>query len=567
MTNGTILSTNDYAAVATQYAHDVVAGEIVTSKWVRLACQRHLNDLQRHEFRWHYDTTQANKVCIFAEKMRHEKGSLQGQRLKLEPAQVFILCSIFGWIDSTGLRKYREALVMLPRGNGKSPLAAIIGLYMAFFAGEKGAEVYCGANTEKQALEVFRPAKAMVEQEPELTKRFGIQLAAKTISQPRTRSRFQPVVRRPGDGASVWCAVLDELHESQDSILYDTFKTGANKRPGSLILVISTAGVASLENPCLALQRKAEQVLEGIIDDDRLFAAIHGVDPDVDWSSPLAVEMANPLLDISNDKEAILLDQQEAVRTPAKQNIFKAKHLNLWSSSSAAWMNMAAWQKCFDPTLTAEHVKHLPCWIGSDLASKLDLSAVVRLYRDDSQGDRPHYHVLTRCYLPEERVNAPENQHYQGWSYSGHLSATSGSSIDYATLEADVLADIANNQVAELCFDARYADQWSQRVSDLSGVTRVEVPPSPAVLSPSMKELEAAVYDGRFHHDGNPVLTWCMSNILTRETSAGNYTMPDKARPESKIDAAIALFIALVRARVSTPDLTPTSAADYLMFV
>lgn len=562
MTNGAT-SSSDFALRATQYAHDVVAGKVIASKWVRLACKRHLDDLQRVGFRWHYDAVQANKVCQFAELMRHEKGVFQGQRFKMEPAQVFILSSIFGWIDSTGLRKHREAIVMLPRGQAKSPLAAIIGLYMAFFTPEKGAEVYCGANTEKQAMEVFRPAKAMVEQEPRLAE-FGIQLAARSIFQPTTRSRFLPVVRKPGDGASVWCAILDELHEALDSTLYDTFKTGANKRPGSLILVISTAGVTSLENPCLALQRKAEQVLEGVITDDRLFAAIHCADPEVDWTSPLAVEMANPLLGISNDREAILLDQQEAVRTPAKQNVFKAKHLNIWSSASAAWMNMAAWKQCHAPDLTEETVKHLPCWIGSDLASKLDLSAVVRVYRDDSQGDRPHYYVLTRTYLPEERVNAPENQHYLGWSKKGHLTATPGSSLDYATLETDALTDITNAQVRELCFDPRYADQWSQRVSESSGVIRVEVPPSPTVLSPAMKELEAAVADGRLHHDGHPVLTWCMSNVLTRETAAGNYTMPDKQRPESKIDAAVALFIAMARARLAEPD---TSSNFAFLFV
>ncbi|MFC6644147.1 terminase large subunit [Granulicella cerasi] len=553
MTNGATSSTNDYAARATQYARDVVDGKVLYSKWIRLAAQRHLNDLIRPDFRWTFCSDAANKVCQFAELCRHEKGSKQGQRIKLEAAQIFILASIFGWIDSTSLRKYREAIIMLPRGNGKSPLAAIIGLYMAFFSGEKGAEVYCGANSEKQASEVFRPAKAMVEQESRLAS-IGIQCAAKSIFQLSTRSRFQPVVRKPGDGASVWCGILDELHEAQDATLYDTFKTGANKRPGSLILVISTAGVSSTENPCLALQRKAEQMLDGVIEDDRLFAALHGADPDVDWTSPLAVEMANPLLGVSNDREAILLDQQEAVRNSAKQNIFKAKHLNIWSTASSAWMNIAAWNKCYDAILTEESVKQLPCWIGSDLASKLDLSAVVRVYRDDSQGDRPHYYAITRSYLPEERVNLPENQHYLGWSKQDYLSATPGSSIDYATLEADVLADIASNQVKELAYDARYADHWAQRVSELSGIPRVEVPPSPSVLSPAMKELEAAVADGRFHHDGNPVLTWCISNVLTRETSVGNYTMPDKARPESKIDCAVALFIAMARARLGTQD-------------
>jgi phage terminase large subunit-like protein len=491
--------------------------------------------------------------------MRHEKGQLQGQRIKLEPAQIWILANIFGWIDpSTGIRKVREVLVMLARGNGKSPLAAIIGLWMAFFDGEPGAEVYTGANKLNQALEVFRPAQAMVELEPTLSDRFGIQVAAKSIFQARTRSRLQPVVKKPGDGASVYCGILDELHEALDSTLYDTFKTGANKRPNSLIVVISTAGVSSTENPCYLLQLEVQKVLDGVIDDDRVFGAIYCADSDVDWTSPLAVEMANPLLGISNDRESILLDQQAAVRNPSKANVFKAKHLNLWSTASSSWMNMPSWNACLDPTLTEDSVVGLPCWIGSDLASKLDLSACIRLFRDDSKGDRPHYFALTRTYLPEDRVNAPEGQHYLGWSAKGYLTTTPGSSIDYSTLEADALADIAKYSVKELPYDARYADQWAQRVADASGVTRIETPPSPSVLSPAMKELEAAVYDGRFHHDGHPVLTWCISNVLTRETAAGNYTIPDKQRPESKIDAAVALFIAMTRAMLAKPKPKPS---------
>lgn len=551
MTHGANSSSSDFASRATQYAQDVVDGKIISSKWVKAACQRHLDDLKKTASRWTFDPSKANGICSFAELMRHEKGRLQGQCIKLEAAQVFILANIFGWVErTTSIRKYREALVMLPRGNGKSPLAAVIALWMAFFDGEKGAEVYCGANKESQALEVFRPAKAMVEQEPKLKQR-GIAIAARSIFQASTRARFTPVVRKPGDGASVYLGILDELHEALDPVLYDTFKTGANKRPGSLILVISTAGVSSLENPCYQLQLKAEKVLDGIIEDDRLFAIIYCADPDMDWTSPTAVEMANPLLGISNDREAILLDQQEAVRSPAKANIFKAKHLNIWSSSSAAWMSMPAWKKCLDPSLTEDSVKDFPCWIGSDLASKIDLSACVRLYRDDSQGSKPHYYALCRTYVPEERVNDPANQHYLAWAKQGYLTATDGSSIDYAALEADVLTDIANNKVQELPYDPRYADQWSQRVSELSGITRVDVPQREAVLSPAMKELEAAIYDGRFHHDGNPVLTFCMNNVLTRETAAGNYTMPDKQRPEAKIDAAVALFIAMVRAMVA----------------
>jgi phage terminase large subunit-like protein len=257
--------------------------------------------------------------------------------------------------------------------------------------------------------------------------------------------------------------------------------------------------------------------------------------------------MAQPMLGISNDREAIELDIQAAIRNPAKANLVKAKYLNIWSGGSGNWMNMVFWRACFDQELKdkqEELVKHLPCWIGSDLASKLDLSACIRLYRDDSKGDKPHYYALTRAYIPEERVREPQNQHYQKWVKDGFLTATRGASIDYSLLEADAVGDIKRNDVRQLAYDARYADQWSQRIEEISGVTRVEMPPSPAILSPAMKDLEGAVYDGRFHHDGHPVLTWCISNVMTSESGAGNYRMPDKQRPEFKIDAAIALFLA-----------------------
>lgn len=496
--------------------------------------------------------------------MPHEKGALQGQRIRLEDWQVFILASIFGWVDrETFIRKYREAFVLVPRGNGKSPLAAIIALYLAFFDGELGAEVYCGAQSQKQALEVFRPAKAMVEQVDALRTRFGITPAAQSIYQTSTRSRLEPVIRKVRDGASVYGAILDEFHEALDSHQYDAFKTGANKRKNSLVLIISTAG-STTEGPCHSKQKDVEKVLDGVIDNDRLFGIIYMADPDVDWTTREALVMANPNLGVSNDEESLLLDQAEAVRNPAKQNIFRCKHLNQWMTAASAWMNAQAWKKCHDPKLTEESVKDAPCWIGSDLASKLDLSATVKLFRRDHEA-KPHYYCFARPYLPEERVNAPENQHYLGWSKQGYLTPTPGSSIDYAMIEADTLADIEKYQARELAYDARYADQWAQRVAELGGITRVEVPPSPAVLSPAMKELEAAVADGRFHHDGHPVLAWCMSNVLTRETSAGNYTMPDKERPENKIDVAVALFIAMSRAMVATPQ-PQYDSSSYVMF-
>jgi phage terminase large subunit-like protein len=533
-----------YSERAHRYARDVADGNIVASKWIKLACRRHIEDRQKTDWRWHFDADKANKVCRFIEQHR----LASGEPFILQPFQIWLVASLMGWMDESGTRKYIEAIVMIAKGNGKSPLVAALCLWFAFFDGVNNAEVYCGATNLNQAMEVFRPALSYVEQQPAY-QRMGITAQKKSIFS-RSGARFQPVISKGKHGARPYLAVLDELHQAISGDLYGTFKTGCNKTPNSLLLTISTAGVASLENPCHQLQLKAQKALDGSLPDDRLFAALYLADDDVDWTSEEALLMSNPNLGISNDAEKVRLAIVDAQRNPAHQNNVKAMHLNIWSTASAAWMNMLAWGKCLDPELTEETVKTLSCWIGSDLASKLDLSATIRLYRDDF-GSKPHYYCFARTYLPEERVNAPENQHYQGWAKQGFLTATPGSSIDYSTIEADAVADIAASQAQELAYDARYADQWSQRIADATGIPRIETPPSPAVLSPAMKELEAAVVDGRFHHTGHPVLTWCISNVLTRETSAGNYTMPEKERPENKIDAAVALFIAMSRAMLA----------------
>jgi phage terminase large subunit-like protein len=542
-----------YSNRATRYAENVVSGKIPACLQLRQACLRYLTDLDKVEGRWFFDENRADAVCQFAERMKHEKGKLQGKPFKLEDFQCWIIASIFGFVDDEGIRKYREAFVLMPRGNGKSPLAAIVALWMGFFDGEPGAEIYTGAGSEKQALEVFRPAKAMVEQVKELQDRFGIVPAAKSIYQAKTRSRFQPVIRNPRDGASVYCAILDEFHEALDAGQYDTFKTGANKRQNSLILIITTAGVTT-DGPCHEKQKEVEKVLAGTDENDRLFGAIYTVDPEMDWTSPAALVMANPNLGISNVEESLLLDQIEATKNPAKQNIFRTKHLNVWCSAASVWIPEHFWNACYDPDLTEDWLlkQRLPCFCAGDFAIRIDMTAYALLFRDDSQGDQPHYYCIIRTYLPSAQVDLPENQHYQAWSKSkeGWLTSVPGTSTDWPFLRAETLRDIEKFNVREYIYDPWNADEFSQYISDTAGIPRVEVRPIAQELSPAMKELQTAILDGRFHHNNNPVLSFCMNNVVTHEAKgpSGNYTIPTKASPEKKIDAAVACFMAATRA-------------------
>ena len=316
------------------------------------------------------------------------------------------------------------------------------------------------------------------------------------------------------------------------------------------MLEISTAGV-TVEGPCYQKQREVELVLAGTVENERIFGLIYGIDQDTDWTSREALVMANPNLGISNDEEALLLDQQEAIRNPQKQNIYKTKHMNVWCTALTAWMNSQSWAKCYDPELTEELVAGLPSWFGADLARTKDLSATVVVFRKDIDG-RPHYYALTKVYLPEAEVNLPENQHLQGWEKQGWLTSTSGASTDWAFLRAEAVKYVKQYKCSELAYDPMFADDYSLFVHEEAGIPRVIMGPTPKQITPPMQEVMAAVDDGRFHHDGNPILTWCIGNVSVVESNTtGLYSMPEKKRANNKIDAALALFYGMSRAMVA----------------
>ena len=549
---------SSYSARAHKYAVGVLTGEILAGRWVRLAAFRFLNDLKRDREGWRYcfDEPIANATCALFELFVHEKGELMGEQVRLGDWQCFIFCNIFGWLNrETGFRRFREAFILVPRGNGKSPMAAWTSLKLGFFDGEGGAEVYNAATTEDQAFEVFRVVKGIVDLIPQLREGLGIDSAVKSLYQPSTRSRIRPVIGKPKDGKAPHGVTNDEYHEQPDDLLYDSFKRGMNKRRQSLMFNISTAG-DTVEGPCYRMQEDCQLILEHEEDpsvgyaNDRMFAIIYDVEEGVDWTTREACIMANPNFGVSIDEEALLADLAEAVRNPAKQNGFRCKNQNFWAQQTHGWMNMHSWKLCKQEGLKEENFVGIPGYHGSDLMSTLDLAGTVKLFVRPREDGKPIYSAFVKAYLPKKRAMDPSRPHFQAWVHEGYLIATEGSAIDYKKIEDDTVADIESFQLRELAFDARYAGQYAQQVVARTGIIATVIAPSPSELSPAMKELEAAVEDGRFEHDGHPVLHFCMANMQVRLNQAtGNYHMPTKDRPEKKIDLAIALLIAMARAR------------------
>ncbi|MCJ8139574.1 terminase large subunit [Falsirhodobacter halotolerans] len=534
-------------SVAARYARDVVSGKIPAAKYVRLACQRHLDDIASQKdkaFRFKFDPKAAERVCKFIQLMPHTKGewARQGKTLILEPWQVFFIAVVFGWMrKSDGTRRYRKALLLVPRKNGKSALAAGIGLYMLLADKEFGAEVYSGATTEKQAWEVFRPARLMAQKQTALRDHYGLTVNAKNLHLLSNDSRFEPVIGNPGDGASPSCAIVDEYHEHDTDALFATMETGMGAREQPLMLVITTAG-DNIAGPCYAMQDEAQKELEGTRPDSETFALIYGIDEGDDWTSPDVIRKANPNFGVSIKKDFLLAQQREAMNTPRKAGMFKTKHLNVWVQSRAAYYNVLRYQKAADPTLTLDMFVGQECIIGIDLAEKRDLTAVELVFRY-----KDGFACFGRYYCPAETIDEPHNEHFQTWRDSPRpsLIETDGAVTDDRVIEADLEDCLERFDVRELVFDPWHSRQMAVQMME-KGVTCVEFGNRPSTMNEPMRAMDALIAEGRMYHDGDPAFTWMLSNVVNG-TRTSDLHRPAKERGENKIDGPVARIMALGR--------------------
>lgn len=535
-----------HVAAAAAYARDVVAGKIPACRWVRLACQRHLDDLKRvrlKSYPFTFDPAKAEKVCRFIELLPHTKGrwASTGDRIKLEPWQAFKTCALFGWVrKSDGYRRFRKALILEPRKNGKSLWAAAIGLYMLAMDGEHGAEVFAGATTERQAWEVFRPARLMALRSPQLCSAVGLTVNAQNLHILSTESRFEPLIGRPGDGASPHCSIHDEFHEHDTDDQVSAMWTGMGAREQPLQLIITTAG-ANISSPCYAEVIEARRVLDGVAEDDTLFALMYGIDPEDDWTTEAALIKANPNYNVSVKAEFLQRAQQDAINNARKVSAFKTKHLNEWVQAREAFFNIQRWNESADPELKIEDFAGQRCIIGLDLASKVDIAAMVILFRRPGGG----YACFGRWYLPEKTVELGENQHYQTWQREGRLIVTEGDMIDFGRIRDDIIELSSDYQIDEVAVDPWQSTMLATELQQ-QGVPVVEFRQIVNLMSEPLKEVEALIRSRKIAHDGDPAMSWMLSNVVAKADAKDN-VYPRKERPENKIDGPVALIMAMGR--------------------
>lgn len=543
------MANSKYITKMNAYIRKVISGKILSCNEHRQACQRHLNDLKKKKFK--FDKAAASRVCEFIELMPHVKGkwSKDNKKLELESWQIFIVCSIFGWKDKDGFRRYRNVYIKVPRKNGKSTLMAGIGNYMFVADGEEGAEVYSGATSEKQAWEVFGPARQMIDKTPELKDHFGVIVNAKNLNVVGSMSKFEPVVGDPGDGPSPSCAITDEYHEHKTSNLYDTMLTGMGAREQPLNLVITTAG-DNIAGPCYDLEDAAKKCLSGAVPNEELFAIIFGIDEDDDWDSVEALIKANPNYGVSVSAKFLQARLNDAKSRASRRGIYKTKHLNVWVNARAAFFDVEAWQAGGDVNLSMEDYKGRKCFVALDLASKIDIAAKIIIFPPEDE--YKDWGIFVKFYLPEVTAEDPENEHYEKWVDDGWIITTPGNVLDFDIIQEDLEDFCKEYNPVDVAYDPFQATQMATQMVK-KGVEMIEYGATVRNFSEPMKELDAIILKRLVRHEGNPAMAWMMSNVVAKLDAKEN-VFPRKNKVEQKIDGPVGLIMAVGRCMVENEE-------------
>lgn len=581
-----------YVEVAKKYAEQVLAGEIPACKWTKASVKRQLDDLVRAEtdpdWAYEFSIERAEHVCRFIELLPHIKGDeWAGKPIQLQPWQIFILTTVFGWLNrGTGYRRFRTVYIEVPRKNAKSTLSSAVSLYMATADREAGAEIYSAATTQKQARIVFDDARMMAAGSPKLRSRFGVKVYKNSISSSFQEQRGENIVEINSlflplsaegstlDGLNIHFASVDELHAHKKRDVFDVLETGTGSRRQSLLWAITTAG-SDTAGICYEQRTYLTRILntvlrrhEGLgypikgtyLDDETYFGIIYTIDDGDDWTNPACWAKANPNYGVSVYPEDIKRLADKAIRVASARSNFLTKRLNKWVASAEAWMDMLAWDKCADPDLKIEQFLGEECWVPLDLASKKDIAEKGNLFQREIDG-KDHYYYFGTHYLPELAATDEANSQYAGWVEDGWLKTTPGNITDYDVIEDDIRADTSKFTVLEVPYDPHQATQLSTHLM-AENIEMVEVKPTVLNFSEPMKEFEALVIDGRFHHNGDPVLTWMVGNVVAFRDNKDNI-YPRKESDEKKIDGPVAIITGLARAIAGRQ--TPTHDGELMV--
>lgn len=491
-----------------------------------------------------FDEGCAQHVLGFVEACcTHVKGKLANTPLILEPWQQAIYANLWGWHNPDGSRRYREALVFIPRGNAKTTMAAAMVCIGLFLDDEPGSELYSSAAERDQARLCFDVVTGMIRNEPEMEQR--AELFKYSISAEGKTYKALSAEAGSKHGFSPQLVVNDELHAHKSPELTEVLMTGTLKRTSPLVVHLTTSDYEREGSICNDKHDYACKVRDGVIDDPAFLPVIYEASIDDDWMSPDVWAKANPNLHVSVPLDYLQRECNRAREDPSYENTFKRLHLNIRTESVSRWIGTEKWDACNDEEISLEKCAGMPCWCGLDIASTEDFNALVVAV---PQPDNDVW-VFPFFWVPEATARRREKERkipYDAWSRAGLLTLTEGNCTDPKQIHGDItdIVDRYKLNVQQIACDRAFQGlDVIQRLAVDEGMEVFAHGQGSMGMIPPTKVAKGLIFGGTLKHDGNKILRWMIANTVVHPGEWQEYPM--KAKSSDKIDGVVAMIMAL----------------------
>ena len=528
-----------------QFAEDVLSGKIISGVKRKQACGRFLRELRLSEepgYRWTFDLEKAYRPVDFMEKFcRPTKGDYD--RMELLPWQHFVEGNLFGWVDKeTGLRRFREGLVLVASGNGKSTLITGNAIYGASKDGERGAECYCIANAKDQAKIIFDECKSQIEASPALKKHF--RTTRDGVYYDPTHSKIQALASDPTtlDGKNVHLAIFDEVQDYRDYSFISRLKKKIVKRRQPLVIYISTLGNV-IDGPLMDLYVLGEKILaqDKAISDivaDRMFVYIDEIDKGDDVDDVTCWGKANPSLGVLLRLDDLIADWERCKMTPPERSDWINKQLNVFTKVDELSLLDTETIRKNDREIDPESLRGARCYGGFDLSETEDFTAACLEFPLQNND----FFVLEHSWVPEKKVK--EDHEKLDWLHlveRGWLTIVQGEYVDYNLVFQWFMAQKEKYRIDTIGFDPAKAFLLVQALRE-KGLVLNEVRQGEITLTGPLDNLKERFLDGNIIHNNNAMFNWYLGNVkLTKRGPNATY-LPTKQSKYRKIDGFAALL-------------------------
>lgn len=540
----------------TEYAKLVLSGQRICGRSEKLACRRHLRDMQDKQSEWIFDIKEAERHIDIANTLTIGEG--EAHALHTRGFQNFIIGSLFGWRKKrSDIRRYREAYVQVGRQNGKSFLAGTLANDFATFGGYQYGRIFCTATKQDQANIVWDEVAKFIKSDKDLAELYKIKTYDRTITSKVTGTTIKAIGRdtKSADGFRTILAIVDEYHAHPTNQMYKLMMDGQDMVKNALTIAITTAGF-NLKSPCYEQYQFCKKVLEGVVQKDNLFVYIAELDEEDDIWKKENWAKANPLKlflpdEVTLDDEKLAVVANKAIDAKEKQGEelvnFETKTLNQWVTyTGGALLDMAAWQAGGKPWTLAD-MKGREGYLGIDLSSGGDLTSISIVF---PLGDDNVY-IWSHSYMPELRLAEhirSDDAPYGVWKNQGLITLTSGMygiKTDYKYIIADLkrMVDEYDIDIIGCGYDAHNAAAFLADLEDVLSCDLTEVKQSARSLNDTTKDFQLSVKAGQVsYNQNNALLSWSATNAIISEPNSFGEIKVDKMTQTDRIDPIDAII-------------------------